>query len=103
MFYLKFDKNTGTILGCINFYDNASNLFEVSKQQYVDFVEGKVNLHINEDCNTYIKGDWNIQVDGNKKEVIKGRYDLDITAENGDGELDIEAKVIHLNKTSQYS
>lgn len=45
MFYLKFDKNTGTILGCINFYDNASNLFEVSKQQYVDFVEGKVNLH----------------------------------------------------------
>lgn len=45
MFYLKFDKNTGTILGCINFYDNASDLLEVSKQQYVDFVEGKVNLH----------------------------------------------------------
>lgn len=45
MFYLKFDKNTGTILGCINFYDNTLDLLEVSKQQYVDFVEGKVNLH----------------------------------------------------------
>lgn len=80
----------------------GDNYTIIAKNDYVR-VEGKVNLHINEDCNTYIKGDWNIQVDGNKKEVIKGRYDLDITAENGDGELDIEAKVIHLNKTSQYS
>ena len=80
----------------------GDNYTIIAKNDYVR-VEGKVNLHINEDCNTYIKGDWNIQVDGNKKEVIKGRYDLDITAENGDGELDIEAKAIHLNKTGQYS
>jgi hypothetical protein len=80
----------------------GDNYTIIAKNDYVR-VEGKVNLHINQDCNTYIKGDWNILIDGNKKEVIKGRYDLDITGEKGDGELDIEAKVIHLNKTSQYS
>lgn len=35
-------------------------------------VQGNVNLTIDQSCTTYIKGDWNIQVDGNKTEHIKG-------------------------------
>ena len=35
-------------------------------------VKGTVNLKIDEDCNTYIKGNWKIQVDGDKYEVVKG-------------------------------
>jgi len=38
-----------------------------------DFVniKGDVNLTIDSNCKTYIKGDWDIQVDGNKTEVVK--------------------------------
>ena len=35
-------------------------------------VKGTVNLKIDNDCNTYIKGNWKIQVDGYKYEVVKG-------------------------------
>jgi hypothetical protein len=32
-------------------------------------IKGDVNLTIDSNCKTYIKGDWDIQVDGNKNEV----------------------------------
>ena len=34
-------------------------------------IKGDVNLTIDSNCKTYIKGDWDIQVDGNKTEVVK--------------------------------
>lgn len=44
MFYVKFNKDTGVIIGCINYDDPNSNLIEISKQQYLDFVEGKITF-----------------------------------------------------------
>ena len=44
MFYVKFNKDTGAILGCINYNDSDANLIEISKQQYLDFVEGKITF-----------------------------------------------------------
>ena len=43
----------------------------IAGSEYVN-VKGTVNLTIDTNCNTYIKGDWNIQVDGNKVEKVKG-------------------------------
>lgn len=31
-----------------------------------------MNLTIDSNCKTYIKGDWDIQIDGNKTETVKG-------------------------------
>lgn len=45
MFYIKFDIDTGNILGCINYVDTSANLLEITKEQYIDFVVGK--LHFN--------------------------------------------------------
>ena len=36
-------------------------------------------LTIDTNCNTYIKGDWNIQVDGNKVEKVKGTSSTTVT------------------------
>lgn len=44
MFYVKFNKESGQILGCINYQDNSFGLIEIDKQQYVDFMQGKLHL-----------------------------------------------------------
>ena len=67
-------------------------------------------------CNTYIKGNWNIQVDGDVKEVIKGKMTQEVTGAvsetykanqttnitgtldlDASSEVDIDAGVINLN------
>jgi len=45
MFYIKFDTDNGNILGCINYVDTSANLLQITKEQYIDFVVGK--LHFN--------------------------------------------------------
>ncbi len=50
------------------------------KDNYIN-VKGTVNLTIDSDCNTYIKKNWNIQVDGDKTETIKGTHT--VTAATG--------------------
>ena len=42
-----------------------------------------MNLTIDSNCKTYIKGDWNIQVDGNKTEVVKKNVTETYGTENG--------------------
>ena len=67
-----------------------------------------MNLTVDSNCNTYIKGNWNIQVDGDKTEVVTGKVSetyksnqttnitgtLDLDASS---EVDIDAGVINLN------
>lgn len=43
MYYLVYDK-TGAVIGCTNLRDNSKNLLEISKMQYIDFIEGKSNF-----------------------------------------------------------
>ena len=47
-------------------------------------VKGDVNLTIDSNCKTYIKGDWDIQVDGNKNEVVKKNVTETYGTENGE-------------------
>ncbi len=49
----------------------GDNYQVVAGDEYVN-VKGNVILTIDTNCNTYIKGDWNIQVDGKKTEVVTG-------------------------------
>jgi len=42
----------------------------VFADEYVN-IKGSVNLTIGANCKTYIAGDWDIQVDGNKRETVK--------------------------------
>ena len=67
-----------------------------------------MDISIDSNCNTYIKGNWNIQVDGDKTEVVTGKVSetykanqttnitgtLDLDAST---EVDIDAGVINLN------
>ena len=63
-------------------------------------IKGDVNLTIDSNCRTYIKGNWDIQVDGSKTEVVKKNvtetYGADQTTKIT-GNLDVDAKRIDLN------
>ena len=48
----------------------GTNYEIIAGSDYVN-VKGDVFLTIDSNCKTYIKGDWDIQVDGNKTEVVK--------------------------------
>jgi hypothetical protein len=47
-------------------------------------IKGDVNLTIDSNCKTYIKGDWDIQVDGNKTEVVKKNVTETYGTDNGE-------------------
>ena len=47
-------------------------------------IKGDVNLTIDSNCKTYIKGDWDIQVDGNKTEVVKKNVTETYGTQNGE-------------------
>jgi hypothetical protein len=63
-------------------------------------IKGDVNLTIDSNCRTYIKGNWDIQVDGSKTEVVKKNvtetYGADQTTKIT-GNLDVDAARIDLN------
>jgi hypothetical protein len=77
----------------------ANNYIIVAGSNNIN-IKGDVNLTIDSNCRTYIKGNWDIQVDGSKTEVVKKNvtetYGADQTTKIT-GNLDVDAKRIDLN------
>ena len=65
-------------------------------------IKGDVNLTIDSNCNTYIKGNWEVQVDGNKNEIML-IYNQEVTGTVTETYKDTMTQNVTGNVTKTYS